>query len=68
MQTAQQVYLNEVTVLPPSEQLRLASLILEGLTASAASTVDVCDHWSEDDMREVAEYSAKHAAESLDKE
>jgi len=68
MQTAQQLYVSEVSGLAPSEQLRLATMILEGLTETAASALDYCEHWSEEDMREVTEFSAKHASRSLGEE
>jgi PemK-like, MazF-like toxin of type II toxin-antitoxin system len=41
MQQAQQIYSNEVLALPKSEQLRLATLILEGLAETAAATLVV---------------------------
>jgi len=68
MATAQQVYSSEVSVLPPSEQLRLATLILEGLTQTAASALDFSDRWSEEDLRDLAAFSMQHAARTMGEE
>jgi hypothetical protein len=63
MQTAQDVYSKSVEVLPASERLRLATLILEGLSGSAA-TLDYSDFWSEEDIKDVTAFSANHAVET----
>jgi hypothetical protein len=68
MATAQQVYSNEVSLLLPSEQLRLATLILAGLTDSAASALDFSDHWSEEDVRDLTAFSLEHASRSVGEE
>ncbi len=68
MQRAQQIYSSDVLALPKSEQLRLATLILEGLTESSASVLDYSDEWSEEDISDVARYSANYAAQSLGEE
>jgi hypothetical protein len=68
MQTAQEIYSNEVLVMPPTEQLRLASLILDGLTGSAAIVPEYSEHWSEEDLRDVTAFSAKHAADTIGEE
>ena len=58
--TAQNLYSETVAALPPSEQLRLASLILKGL-AESAEKLDYSDHWSDEDMQELAAFSMSHA-------
>ena len=68
MHTAQDLYSGEVGRLPASEQLRLATMILEGLTASAASALDFSDEWSDEDINDLAIFSARHASESLGEE
>lgn len=68
MTTAQSVYDSGVAVLPKSEQLRLASIILDGLTASAAASLDFSDSWSDEDLRDVTAYAAKYAAEAYGEE
>lgn len=68
MQTAQELYANEVLILSPSERLRLATLILEGLTESSAAAMDFSDAWTEEDVKDVVAFSAQHAAESLGEE
>jgi hypothetical protein len=68
MPTAQQLYVSEVSVLPASEQLRLATLILEGLTESAAAVLDFSDHWSDEDMRDLVAFSLRHAGKTVGEE
>jgi hypothetical protein len=68
MSTAQQVYSSEVSILPPSEQLRLATMILAGLTESSASALDFSDHWSDEDLRDLTAFSLQHAAETAGEE
>jgi hypothetical protein len=68
MHTAQEVYSEEVQRLSASEQLRLATMILEGLTASAASALDFSDQWSDEDINDIAIFSARYASESIGEE
>jgi hypothetical protein len=56
--TAQNLYSRTVSTLPASEQLKLASLILEGL-AESAEKLDYQDHWSDEDLRDLAAYSMR---------
>ncbi|MGD9636120.1 MAG: hypothetical protein AB7G28_05540 [Pirellulales bacterium] len=60
MATAQEVFSQEVSTLPPSEQLRLAKLILEGLMESSSAALDFRDHWSEEDVRDLAAFSLEY--------
>ncbi len=69
MQTARELYSEQVRILPASEQLRLAAIILQGLTAAEATSVDFySDEWSEEDIEDMAIFSARYAAESLGEE
>jgi len=67
MQTAQDVYANSVAILPASERLHLAQLILNGLSDSAAS-LDYSDHWSDEDLKDVTAFSADCMIETLGEE
>ena len=60
MSTAQEIYASTIRDLPPEEQLRLAALILNQLTQAVQGDVDVADSWSEEDMHNLAVFSAKH--------
>jgi hypothetical protein len=68
MATAQQVFSQEVSNLPPSEQLRLAKLILEGLMESSAAALDYRDQWSDEDIRDLTAFSLEHAERAADEE
>jgi hypothetical protein len=62
MPTAQEIYANTIRDLPPEEQLRLAALILNQLTQTAARTGwDVHDSWSEQDIQDLTTFSMKYA-------
>jgi hypothetical protein len=64
MPTAESVYASSVAVLPKSEQLKLAALILDELSASAAHVLDFSDSWDEEDLRDVTSYAADYAAKA----
>lgn len=69
MHTANELYSEQVRSLPPPEQLRLATMILQGLTAAEATAAGCySDEWSEEDIEDMAVFSAKYAAESLGEE
>lgn len=69
MHTAHDLYSDEIIGLPASEQLRLATLILQGLTASTATAVDFySDEWSEEDLRDLATFSLRQVDEALGRE
>lgn len=63
MPTAESIYRSSVVALPKSEKLKLASLILDELTASVGAVLDFSDSWSEEDVRDVTAYAAHYAAE-----
>ena len=66
--TAQEIYEQGIKQLPSIEKLRLASLILDQLTQSAAAQVDLSDAWSEQDMSDVAAFSMRHAQQAMGEE
>lgn len=63
MSIAHDVYTSTVLPLPASEQLRLAALILGGLSETAASTLDFSDEWTEEDLQDLAAFAGQHAAD-----
>jgi hypothetical protein len=65
MNSAQELYAQQVRNLSASEQLRLASMILQGITATAA---DYSDEWSEEDMRDLAAFSLHYANQTSGEE
>jgi hypothetical protein len=68
MTTAHEVYRQTVASLPRSERLRLAALILQDLSDSAAADLDYSDTWTEEDVTDVTAASLKHAAERYPEE
>ncbi|MGQ9630798.1 MAG: hypothetical protein ACUVXI_10890 [bacterium] len=61
--TAEEVYSQVVKPLPPSERLKLATLILNDIPPRAI--VDYSEEWTEEDMREATLYSFRRAAWSF---
>ena len=57
-------YLTSIRPLPPGERLRLASLILDELTVSAGTTLDVQDSWSDEDTADLTAHSLNYADRS----
>jgi hypothetical protein len=68
MLNAQFVYESSVMALPKSEQLKLAALILEELTATSAPVLDFSDSWSEEDLRDLTAFTGHHAHECYPEE
>jgi hypothetical protein len=60
--TAEEVFTETVRALPPTERLRLASLILNDLSQSNLAVVEVSDAWSQKDQDELTAFSLRHAA------
>jgi len=56
----QDLYEARVRPMVPAERLQLARLILDDL-ARSESAVDVSDEWGNDDLAELAAYSAQYA-------
>jgi hypothetical protein len=55
--TIEEIYDEAIKPLPPSERFRLATLILNEI--SPQSVVDIRDAWNEQDMMDIAAYSAR---------
>ena len=68
MSTANDLYLNAIRPLPADEQLRLASLILQGLKKTPGGPIDYREYWSDDDIVDLAAFAARHAVESTEME
>ena len=51
MATAQQVFESSVRTFAASERLRLATTILDDLTATSAAALDYSDTWTEQGVR-----------------
>lgn len=60
--TAQEVFTNNVRLLPPAERLRLAALILDDLTRTKPPGIDHSDTWSEQDRSDLTAFSLQYAA------
>lgn len=54
--TIEEIYEETIKPLPPSERFRLATLILNEIPPQ--SVVDIRDAWNEQDMMDIAAYSA----------
>jgi hypothetical protein len=64
--TAEAIYYQVVKPLPPSERLKLATLVLNDIPPQAV--VDYSEEWTEEDMRDAALYSLRRAARSFGEE
>lgn len=61
--TLREIYDNSIRQLPAMDRLRLASLILEDLTAVEGKALDISDEWSDEDMRDLTAFSLQHGDE-----
>ena len=57
--TAKSVFDSNVNNLPRSERLRLAAMILQDLALGDPTVLDYSDAWSQEDMTDVQEASAR---------
>ncbi len=62
MTKIQDLYESRVKPMVPAERLQLARLILDDL-APSETTIDVSNHWDDDDLADLAAYSAQHAGQ-----
>jgi hypothetical protein len=62
MTKIQDLYESRVRPMVPAERLQLARLILDDL-APSDTAVDVSDEWDDDDLADLAAYSAQHAGQ-----
>jgi hypothetical protein len=60
--TAQELFKGTVSNMLPNEQLRLATLILQALTQSDISMIDISDTWNEQDQKDLTNFSFQYAA------
>ncbi|MBW4420451.1 MAG: hypothetical protein KME13_14655 [Myxacorys californica WJT36-NPBG1] len=60
--TAQEIYDQLIRALPPTERLRLATLILNELVQQNSSIIDQQDDWTEQDQTDVVSFSLQYAA------
>ncbi|UNU26617.1 hypothetical protein [Microcoleus vaginatus] len=60
--TAQEIYIQVVHTLSPTERLRLATLILNELSQHNVAVVEQSDTWSEEDCFDVTTFSLQYAA------
>lgn len=65
MQGVREIYESSIRQLPALERLRLATLILDQLTSSAKTGSELSDVWSDEDIEDLAAFSARYA-ESLE--
>lgn len=68
MSTANDLYSNTVVTLPAAEQLRLASLILQGLTNTSTGAAEYSDEWTDEDVADLAAFAAQHVITRVEKE
>lgn len=60
--TIQEIYIQFISILSPSDRLRLATLILNNLVQSNTDVVDESDTWTEQDQLDLAIFSTQYAA------
>lgn len=60
--SAQEVYIQVVRTLPPTERLRLATLILNELVEQNSSVIDQSDCWTDGDINDINNFSLQYAA------
>lgn len=56
------LYEQTIRILPPSERLRLATLILNELVDDASEAIDHSDTWTEQDQLDLVTFSLQAAA------
>jgi hypothetical protein len=64
--TAEEIYNQIIKSLPPSERLRLATMILNDISPRAV--VDYSEEWTEEDLRDFTAATWSYAARSLGEE
>lgn len=60
--SAQEVYIQVVRSLSPTERLRLATLILNELVDQDSSAIDQDDCWTDQDQADLTNFSLQYAA------
>jgi hypothetical protein len=64
--TAEEVYNHVIKPLPPSERLKLATLILNNLPPQAV--VDYSEEWTDEDVHDFTAYSWNYIMKCLEEE
>lgn len=59
--TVEQIYTQFISTLPPTEQLKLATKILNGLVEQSPVVVDDSDTWTDRDRLDLAAFSLQYA-------
>ena len=60
--TVQEIYAQMIRTLPPSDRLRLATLILNDLVEPTSLNIDQSDTWTEQDQVDLTAFSLQSAA------
>ena len=63
--SAQEIYTQAVRNLPPSERLRLATLILNELVEQPSSEIEESETWTEQDQNNLLNFSLQYATTAL---
>ena len=63
--SAQELYTQTVRNLPPTERLKLATLILNGLVDQPSSAIEASETWTEQDQNELLNFSLQYATTAL---
>ena len=63
--SAQEIYTQTVRNLPPTELLRLATLILNELVDQPSSEIEESETWTEQDQNDILNFSLQYATTAL---
>ncbi|MFM7381495.1 MAG: hypothetical protein ACKO1W_00315 [Microcystaceae cyanobacterium] len=63
--SAQELYTQTVRNLPPTERIKLATLILNGLVDQPSSAIEESETWTEQDQNELLNFSLQYATTAL---
>ena len=63
--SAREIYDSIIRQLVPMERLRLATIILDDLTATGDEGLNMRDDWSDEDIADVARFSMSHADNTI---
>lgn len=63
--SAQEIYTQTVRNLPPTERLRLATLILNELVDQPSSAIEESETWTEQDQNDLLNFSLQYATTAL---
>ena len=63
--SAQEIYTQTVRNLPPTERLKLATLILNELVEQPSSAIEESQTWTEQDQNDLLNFSLQYATTAL---